>query len=139
MEQEHFDPDFQEIYEQYIRTEKEESSEIYRDMAAEISLPKRHIRRWWIPAAAAVFLMLITGTWALTSDKSPFRTKPKYTQAEVRESLQKTIRALSIYSKTVRKEFSQVEDLTAMSNAIKPSKKIPAPVNQKSDLNTTKN
>ncbi|MCX6225148.1 MAG: hypothetical protein NTV01_10450 [Bacteroidia bacterium] len=138
MKQEHFDPDFQETYNQYIRKEEEDSEKIYREIAAEIKLPVRRIRRWWYPAAA-ILLILIAGTWALTSDKSPFHSKPGYTQAEVRESLEKTIRALSIYSKTVRKEFSQVEDLTAMTDAIKPAKKNPAAGNQKSDSNTTKN
>ena len=139
MEQEHFDPDFKEVYDQYIRKEKEESEKIYREIAQELTLPVRKLRRWWIPSAAAVLLILVAGTWALTSDQSPFRQKPKYTQAEVRESLEKTIRALSIYSKTVRKEFSKVEDLTAMTNAIRPAKKIPSVNNQKSDPNSTKN
>jgi len=139
MEQEHFDPEFQEIYDQYIRKEEEDSDKIYREIEAEITLPVRPVRRWWYPAAAAVLLILVTGTWALTSDQSPFKAKPKYTQAEVRESLEKTIRALSIYSKTVCKEFSQVEDLTAMTNAIKPAKKVLSPNNQKADTNTTKN
>jgi len=125
MEQEHFDPDFQEIYERYIRKEKEENDKVYREIAPELRFPVRRIRHWWYLAAATV-LILIAGTWALTSDLSPFQAKPKYSEAEVRQSLEKTIRALSIYSKTVRKEFSQVEDLAAMTDAIKPSKKIPA-------------
>jgi hypothetical protein len=139
MEQEQFDPEFQEFYKQFIRKEKEESVKIYREMASQISIPVRHIGRWWIPSAAAVLILVITGIWALTSDHSPFKSKPKYTQAEVKESLGKTIRALSMYSKTVRKEFSKVEDLTAMTDAIRPAKKIPAAGNQKSDSNTTKN
>ena len=139
MEQEHFDPDFKKLYDQYIREEQEKSQKIYDEIAPEIMLPVRRITRWWYPAAAAVLLILVTGTWAITSDQSPFKAKPKYTQAEVRESLEKTIRALSIYSKTVRKEFSKVEDLTAMTDAIKPTKKIPATGSQKSDSNTTKN
>ena len=139
MEQEHFDPDFKKLYDQYIREEQEKSQKIYDEIAPEIMLPVRRITRWWYPAAAAVLLILVTGTWAITSDQSPFKAKPKYTQAVVRESLEKTIRALSIYSKTVRKEFSKVEDLTAMTDAIKPTKKIPATGSQKSDSNTTKN
>jgi hypothetical protein len=139
MEQERMDPEFQDAYNQYIKKEKAESDKIFREIAPEISLPVRSIRRWWIPSAAAVLIMVITGTWAITSDQSPFKAKPKYTKAEVRESLEKTIRALSIYSKTVRKEFSKVEDLTAMTDAIKPAKKIPTAGNQKSDPNTTKN
>jgi hypothetical protein len=139
MEQEHFDPEFQEIYKQYIRKEEEESTQIYLEMAAEISLPVKRINRWWVPAAAAVLLIVLTGTWAITSDQSPFKAKQKYSQAEVKQSLEKTIRALTIYSKTVRKEFSKVEDLTAMTDAIKPAKKIPAATNQNSDTNTFKN
>ena len=139
MEQEYFDPDFQEIYNDYILKEEEESDRIYREIAPELTIPARRIRRWWYPAAAAVLLILVAGTWALTSDQSPFRQKPKYTQVEIRESLVKTIHALSACSKTVRQEFSRIEDLTAMTNAIGPSKKGPAGGNQKSDSNTTKN
>jgi len=138
MEQEQFDPDFREIYAGYIRKEREVSDKVYREIAPVLRLPVRRIRRWWYPVAAAV-LILIVGTWMLTSDQSPFRPKPKYTQAEIRQSLEKTIRALSIYSKTVRKEFSQIEELTAMTDALKPVKKIPVAGNQKSDSNTTKN
>jgi len=138
MEQEPFDSDFRDIYNVYIRKEKEESDKIYREIAPALNLPERRIRRWWYPAAAAI-LILIAGTWMLTSDQNPFKPKPKYTQAEIRQSLEKTIRALSIYSKTVRKEFSQVEDLTAMTDALKPAKKLPAAGNLKSDSNTTKN
>jgi hypothetical protein len=139
MEQEPFDPEFQDLYKQFVRKEKEESVKIYREMASQISLPVRRIRRCWIPSAAAVLIIVITGTWSITSDHSPFRAKPKYTQAEIKESLEKTIRALSVYSKTVRKEFSKVEDLTAMTGAIRPARKIPAAGNQKSDPNTSKN
>lgn len=138
MEQEQFDSDFQDIYNEYIRKEREESDKIYCEIAPVMRLPERRIRRWWYPAAAAI-LILIAGTWMLTSDQNPFKPKPKYTQAEIRQSLEKTIRALSIYSKTVRKEFSQVEDLTAMTGALKPAKKLPAAGNLKSDSNTTKN
>ncbi|MFA5817516.1 MAG: hypothetical protein WC865_18085 [Bacteroidales bacterium] len=137
MEQEHFDPDFKEIYEWYIREEQEESRKIYDEIAPELTLPVRRIRRWWYPAAAAL-LILVAGTWALTSDKSPFQSKPKYTEAEVRQSLEKTIRALSICSKTVREEFSHIEDLSAMTDAIKPAKRTPA-IDPKSDSNTIKN
>ncbi|TSA32595.1 MAG: hypothetical protein D4R64_15765 [Porphyromonadaceae bacterium] len=137
MEQEHFDPDFKELYDRYIREEQEEARKIYNEIAPELTLPARHIRRWWYPVAAAV-LILTAGTWAVTSDQSPFRSKPKYTEAEVRQSLEKTIRALSIYSKTVREEFSRVEDLTAMTEAIKPGKRTPA-IDPKSDSNTIKN
>jgi len=96
------------------------------------------MHHWWITAAAAL-LLVFAGTWALTSDQSPFRSKTKYTQAEVRKSLEQTIRALSACSKTVREEFSQVEDLTAMTDAIKPAKKVPTVNNSKQDSNTTKN
>ncbi len=139
MEQERFDPDFKEIYAQYIREEEDESEKIYREMAPELKLPVRKMRQWWIPSVAAVLLILVAGTWAITSLNSPFMQKPKYTQAEVRESLEKTIRALSIYSKTVRKEFSKVEELTAMTSAIRPTKKNPAGGIEKSDQHTTKN
>jgi hypothetical protein len=139
MEQERFDPDFKEIYNQYIREEEEESEKIYREMAPELKLPVRKMRRWWIPSVAAVLLILVAGTWAITSLNSPLRQKPKYSQAEVRESLEKTIRALSIYSKTVRKEFSKVEELTAMTSAIRPTKKNPTGGIEKSDQHTTKN
>ncbi len=139
MEQEHFDPEFKELYDKYIREEKEEALKLYNEIAPQLTLPVKRIRRWWYTAAAAVLLLLITGTWALTSDQSPFRPKPKYTEAEVRESLEKTIRALSIYSKTVRKEFSQVENLTAMTNAIKPAKKALDRTNTKNESNTTNN
>jgi hypothetical protein len=138
MEQEHFDPEFQQLYNRYIREEKEESLKIYNEIAPEITLPVRRIRRWFYPAAAAI-LILAAGTWALTSDQSPFKSQPKYSQAEVRESLEKTIRTLSIYSKTVRKEFSKVEDLTAMTDAIKPAKKSSGANNQNPDSNTSKN
>jgi hypothetical protein len=137
MEQEHIDPEFKELYDKYILGEEEEARILYNEIAPELTLKTKRNHRWWYPAAA-ILLILIAGTWALTSDQSPFHPKPKYTQAEIRESLEKTIRALSIYSKTVRKEFSQVEDLTAMTSAIKRTKKIPAPGNQKSDSNTTK-
>ena len=138
MEQEHFDPDFQEIYNGYIRQEEEESDKIFREIAPRLTLPARRIQGWWY-AAAAVVLIILSGTWMLTSDHSPFNSKPKYTQAEIRESLGKTIHALSACSKTVRQEFSRIEDITAMTNAIGPSKKGPAGGNQKSDSNTSKN
>ena len=138
MEQEHFDPEFKEIYDQYIRAEKAEAMKLYEEIATEIRLPQRRIQRWWYPAAAGA-LILAFSTWAITSDQSPFRTKPKYTQAEVRQSLEQTIRALSICSKTVKEEFSRVEDLTAMSSAIKPPKKGSTTNNQKPVNNTTKN
>jgi hypothetical protein len=139
MEQEHVDPDFREIYDEYIRNEKDESEKIYLEIAPELTLPARRINRWWIPAAAAALLLVFAGTWILTSDQNPFRSKSKYTQAEVRKSLEQTIRALSACSKTVREEFSQVEDLTAMTDAIKPAKKVPTENNSKQDSNTTKN
>lgn len=139
MEQEHFDPDFQEVYNRYILHEKDESRKLYDEIAPEIKLPDRRIPHWWVPAAAAALLILFTGTWALISDQGLFRPKPKYTEAEVRESLVKTIRALSICSKTIREEFSRVEDLTAMADAIKPGKKTPGHGNQKNESNTTKN
>jgi hypothetical protein len=139
MEQEHIDPEFKELYDKYIREEKEESLKLYNEIAPQLILPVKRIRRWWYTAAAAVLLLLITGTWALTSNQSPFHPKPKYTETEVRESLEKTIRALSIYSKTVREEFSRVEDLTAMTNAIKPGKKAQDRNNPKIESNTTKN
>jgi hypothetical protein len=138
MEQEQFDSDFRDIYNVYIRKEKEESDKIYREIAPDLSLPERRIRRWWYPAAAAI-LILIAGTWMLTSDQNPFKPKPKYTQAEIRQSLEKTIRALSIYSKTVRKEFSRIEDLAAITEAIRPAKKGMSGNRQKSESNTSKN
>ena len=138
MEQEQFDPEFQEIYDDYIRREKEESDKIYREIAPGLTLPARRIQRRWYAFAATVVIML-SGTWMLTSVHSPFNSKPKYTQAEIRQSLEHTIHALSTCSKTVREEFSRIEDLTAMTNAIGPSKKGPAGGNQKPDSNTTKN
>lgn len=138
MEQEHFDPEFKAAYDQYILEEEEEAGKIYAKMAPELKIPVRRIHRWWYPAAAAL-LILVAGTWALTSDQSPFRPKPRYTQVEIRQSLEQTIRALSICSKTVREEFSRIEDLTAMTDAIKPAKKIPSTTSQKTDSNTTKN
>jgi hypothetical protein len=139
MEQEHFEPGFQEIYKDYIRKEKEESDRIYREIAPELTLRSGRTGRRWFPAAAAVLLILITGTWALTSDHSPLKSRHKYTKAEVRKSLEKTIHALSACSKTVREEFSRIEDLTAMTSAIKPVKKNTAGGIPKSDSNTIKN
>ncbi len=138
MEHEHIDPDFKELYDQYIRAEKAESLKIYEEIASEIELPHKRINRWWYPAAAAILILFAT-TWVITSDHSPFRSKPKYTEAEVRQSLEQTIRALSICSKTVKEEFSRIEDLTAMSAAIKPSKKGASRSNQKQESNSTKN
>lgn len=139
MELEQFDPDFQEIYNHYIRQEKQESDTLYREMEPEFRIPEKRISRRWIPAAAATVLLLVAGTWALTSEYGPFRPKPKYTQAEIRESLEKTIHALSSCSKTIREEFSRVGDLTAMTTAIKPAKKSQTGNMQKSDTNTSKN
>ena len=137
MGQEHFDPEFQELYNRYIRDEEAEAEAAYREMSREITLPARKQRRWWIPAAAAI-LILAGGTWALTSENGPLHPKPKYSKAEIRESLEKTIHALSTCSKTVKEEFSRIEDLTAMTTAIKPSKRAKVPEN-KTDSNTTKN
>ena len=136
MEQEHFDPDFKELYDQYIKAEKAEALKLFEEIATDIKLPQRRITRWWYTAAAV--LILAATTWAITSDNSPFRAKPKYTQAEIRQSLEQTIKALSICSKTVKEEFSRIEDLTAMSTALKPPKKSAAS-NQKPVNNTTKN
>ncbi|MFH0761369.1 MAG: hypothetical protein V2A67_07685 [Bacteroidota bacterium] len=137
MEQEHFDPEFQRIYDQYIRKEKEEAANVYSEMLPELKLPARRIR-WWYPVAAAV-LILATGTVLITSDQNPFRTKSKYTDVEVRESLEKTIHALSTCSKTVREEFKRIEDLTAMTEAIKPGRKPNPPVDQKHNTQTSNN
>lgn len=136
MEQEHFDPDFKELYDRYIREEQEEADRIFREIAPQLTLPARRIRRWQYPVAAAI-LILAAGTWALRSDFGSFKPQPKYTEAEVRESLEKTVRALSIYSKTVKEEFGQVENLGAMTEAIKPAKKE-QPGNQPKNSNTTK-
>jgi hypothetical protein len=139
MEQEHPDMEFKELYSRYIREEKEESLKMYQEIAPQLTIPVRRTRRWWYASAAAVILILISSTWMLTSDRSPLNARPKYTEAEVRQSLEKTIRALSMCSKTVKEEFSRIEDLTAMTDAIKPARKTPAAGNSKTDSNTTKN
>ena len=79
------------------------------------------------------------GTVLLTSDQNPFRSKTGFTEAEVRESLEKTIHALSTCSKTVREEFRRIEDLTAMTEAIKPGRKPNSRVDQKPNSQTSNN
>jgi hypothetical protein len=138
MEQERFDPDFQELYNRYIREEEEQAAEVYKEISHELKLPEPKARRWWYPAAAAAILVLAAGTWAVTSESGPFHPKPGYSKAEIRESLEKTIHALSTYSKTVKEEFSRIGDLSAMSQAIKPAKKSVTP-NVRNESNTTKN
>jgi hypothetical protein len=139
MEQEHLDPRFQELYNRYIRLEKEEADRTYQEMQPELRLPETRRTRWWIPAIAATVVILITGTWILTTTPDLFPRKTQYTEAEVRESLEKTIRALSTCSKTVKQEFGQVENLTAMTGAIKPSIRNANRQTTNIDPNTTKN
>jgi hypothetical protein len=136
---EQFDPEFKPIYDEYVKLEKAEANQAYSEIAngLTLNLPVRRFR-WVYPAAAAI-LLFFAGTWALTSDQSPFRSKPRYTEAEVRESLEKTIHALTACSKTVRQEFSRVEDLSAMTGAISPGKKGLSPNHDKNESNTTKN
>lgn len=137
MEQEHFDPDFQRIYDRYICAEQEDAARVYAEVEEDLKLPARRIR-WWYPVAAAV-LVLAAGTVLLTSDQNPFRSKTGFTEAEVRESLEKTIHALSTCSKTVREEFKRIEDISAMTEAIKPGRKPASPVNLKQHSQTSNN
>lgn len=137
MEQEHFDPEFQRIYDQYIRAEQKDAARAYSEMEMDLKLPAKRIR-WWYPVAAAV-LILVAGTVLFTSDQNPFRPKTAFSEAEVRESLEKTIHALSTCSKTVREEFRRIEDLTAMTEAIKPGRKPISSVDQKQNSQTSNN
>jgi len=137
MEQEHFDPEFKRIYDQYIRKEKEEAAKVYSEIMPELKLPAKSIR-WWYPVAAAI-LVLVGGTVLFTSDQNPFRPKTGYTEAEVRESLEKTIHALTECSKTVREEFSRVESLTAMAETIRPGNKNQVSPEMKQESNTSNN
>ena len=57
MEQEHFDPEFQRIYDQFVSKEKAEASRVYAEIEPELKLPVRHIR-WWYPVAAAVLMLV---------------------------------------------------------------------------------